>query len=84
MSGSGCQVILWLRNGQGRSGNKVKRTLILHIPPRMTCLKQGGVFISSFLPSIGGQNPEKRHFNTQGDGQGKSQLIGKDLDAGKD
>ena len=50
----------------------------------MTCLRQGGVFISSFLPSIGGQNSEQRHFYTQRDEQGKSQLIGKDLDARKD
>ena len=56
----------------------------MHIPPRMTCLRQGGVFISSFLPSIGGQNSEQRHFYTQRDEQGKSQLIGKDLDARKD
>ena len=29
----------------------------------------GDVFISSFLPSTGGQGSEQRHFNSQAEGQ---------------
>ena len=56
MSGS-----LMDHNG-GKWGNKVKRPLILQMSPRMASLNPGGVFISSFLPSTGGQNPKQRHF----------------------
>ena len=37
--------------------------------PRMASLRQGNVLISSFLPSIGGQGSEQRHFNSQAEGQ---------------
>ena len=37
--------------------------------PRTASLRQGGVLISSFLPSTGGQGSEKRHFNSQAEGQ---------------
>ena len=36
----------------------------------MASLRQGDVFVSSFLPSIGRQAPEQRHFNGQAEGQG--------------
>ena len=44
-------------------GNKVKRPLILQISPRMASLRQGVVLVSSFLPSMGGQGSEQRHFS---------------------
>ena len=44
-------------------GNKVKRPLILQISPRMASLRRGGVLVFSFLPSMGGQGSEQRHFS---------------------
>ena len=35
----------------------------------MASLRQGNVLISSFLPAIGGQGSEQRHFNSQAEGQ---------------
>ena len=68
LTGSGFQILLWIRD-EGRWGNKVKKTLILQISPRMASLRQGYVLISSFLPSTGGQSSEQRHFNSQAEGQ---------------
>ena len=70
LPGSGYQFLLWIRYEE-RWGNKVKRPLILQISPRMASLGQGDVFISSFLPSTGGQCSEQRRslFNSQAEGQ---------------
>ena len=42
--------------------NKVKRSLISQVSPRMASLWLGTVLISSFLPSTGGWVSEQRHF----------------------
>ena len=62
LTGSGFQILLWIRD-EGRWGNKVKKTLILQISPRMASLRQGYVLISSFLPSIGRQGTEQRQVS---------------------
>jgi len=63
LPGSGYQFLLWIRDEE-RWGNKVKRPLILQISPRMARLGQGDVFVSSFLPSTGGQCSEQRRSLT--------------------
>ena len=66
-SGSGCQELL-----QVRAGGEVRKQSKNII--NLTNISQDGktqareVLISSFLPSICGQDSEKRHFNSQAEG----------------
>lgn len=46
----------------GVEETKVKRPL-LQRPPKVASLRQGDVLVSSFLPSMGGQGSEQRHFS---------------------
>ena len=50
------------RWGRGEE-TKLKRPLILQIYLRMASLRQGGMLISFFLQSTGGQVYEQRHFS---------------------
>ena len=62
LSGSGCQILLQIRDCGGEETKK-KRPLILQISPRRVSLRQGCVLLSSFLPPTGGQGSEQRHFS---------------------
>ena len=63
LSGIGCQVILWIRDG-GRWGNKVKISFN-YCKYLLDGKPQVGGYVNFYLHPIGGQGYEQRYFNSQ-------------------